>query len=233
MSLWRVLPHALIEKRSDNLWRVEGSMPNGPLKRVMTMVRRPNGNVFIHNAIAMDDSSMQALEAWGPVREIMIPNGFHRLDAPMFHERYPEAQFFAPKGSLARAKQAIPACIGLSQLVGDTSLQALEFEGTKSAEGALVISSSNGKTLVLNDILFNMPHVAGFPGFVLKHITKSSGGPTLSRLARLFLVKNKAILKQELLGLAKTPDLRAIIVSHHETITEGCDEVLRRLADSL
>jgi hypothetical protein len=231
--LWRVLPHSPIEKLADNLWRIEGSMPNGPLKRVMTVVRRPTGTLVVHNAIALDEPSMKDLDAWGTVREIIIPNGYHRLDAPMFRERYPEAVFYAPEGSVKRASEAAPGCKGLSTLSGDATLQTMEFAGTNRFEGALVVSSADGKTAVLNDVVFNMPHAPGFPGFILKHITASSGGPCVSRFARMMLVKDKAKLRSELESLAALPDLKRVIVSHHETITDAPSKVLRDLAAAL
>src|SRR5687767_5016314 len=36
---WTVLPHGPLEKLSENLWRVEGTMPDGTTKRVMTIAR--------------------------------------------------------------------------------------------------------------------------------------------------------------------------------------------------
>ena len=37
---WKVLPHHPIEKLEPNLWRVEGTVPKMPLRRVMTLVEQ-------------------------------------------------------------------------------------------------------------------------------------------------------------------------------------------------
>jgi len=75
--------------------------------------------------------------------------------------------------------------------------------------------------------------VSGFSGFVFKHVTRSSGGPRVSRIARLFLVKDKAAFRAHLERLASTKDLRRVIVSHHETITEDPAGALRAVAATL
>ena len=90
-TTWRVLPHGPIEKLSERVWRVEGDVPGMPLKRVMTIAKRADGGLVVHNAIALDDAGMAQIEQWGPVRVIVVPNGYHRLDAKVFAERFPDA----------------------------------------------------------------------------------------------------------------------------------------------
>ena len=79
---FKVLPHGSIEVLSDNLWRVEGELPNIPIRRVMTLVRLSTGDVLIHNAIMLEDDLMHRIEAWGRPTWLVVPNGGHRMDAP-------------------------------------------------------------------------------------------------------------------------------------------------------
>src|ERR1700679_2622011 len=97
-EVWTVLPHGPFEKLEDNLWRVEGNLPNMPLKRVMTIARLTSGDLVIHNPVALEASAMAELEALGRVAFIVIPNGWHRLDLHAFHVRYPDAAGLAPPG---------------------------------------------------------------------------------------------------------------------------------------
>ena len=89
---WTVLPHAPIERLSERLWRIEGALPSMPLRRVMAIARRSDGGLVVHNAIAVDDAALAEIEAWGPVAAIVVPSGYHRLDAGVFHDRYPAAR---------------------------------------------------------------------------------------------------------------------------------------------
>jgi hypothetical protein len=105
--------------------------------------------------------------------------------------------------------------------------------GVAEGEGAMIVTSSDGVTVVLNDLVFNMPHLPGAQGFVLKHVTQSSGGPKLSRLVRWFVIKDKAAVRAELERLAALPGLVRVVVSHHETITDRPADALRAVAATL
>ena len=118
--------------------------------------------------------------------------------------------------------------------IGDDGVVRAEtLEGTGESEGVLVVRDADGTTLVFNDAVFNMPHAPGFSGFVLRYLTASSGGPRISRVARLFVVKDKSALRAHLERLAALPSLVRAIVSHHETIAGDVGRTLRDVAATL
>ncbi len=233
MSDWKVSPHGPLEKLSDNLWRVEGDLPGGPLKRVMAVVRRADGRLVIHSAIALEEPAMRELEALGEPAFLLVPNGYHRLDAPRYQRRYPNIAVYCPRGSRKKVAERVTVAGAYEDLPPDPSMQLGYVDGVRDLEGLLTVRSADGVTLVINDLLFNMPHVPGPMGFVIRHVMASSGGPRVSRLARLALVKDKARFAAALRALADTPELRRIVVSHHETISDDAAGVLRAVASSL
>ena len=91
----------------------------------------------------------------------------------------------------------------------------------------------NRFSVVLNDAVFNMKHQPGLSGLVLRYVTASSGGPRVSRLAKLALVKDREALRAHLLRLAETPGLRRLIVSHHELVSDDAAGALRQAAATL
>lgn len=230
---WKVLPHRPIEKLDDRVWRVEGDLEGMPLKRVMTIARNAAGGLVVHNAIALDGPSMEAIDAWGPVVTIVVPNGYHRLDAPAFHARYPEARILCPAGARTKVEQVVPVSGSYEDLGADAAVSLETLDGTAAAEGAMIVRGSSGTTLVLNDVVFNMPHVPGFTGWVLKTLTRSTGGVRISRVARWFVVKDRRALAAHLERLAALPDLARVIVSHHETIDRDPAGALRAVAATL
>lgn len=232
-TTWKVLPHRPIEKLTENLWRVEGDLEGMPLKRVMTIAKRADGGLVVHNAIALGEAEMREIDAWGKVSFVLVPNGYHRIDAPRFAARYPDAKVLAPSGSRKKVAEVVRVDGTYEDFPGDDAVSLETLHGVAEAEGAMFVRSESGVTLVLNDAVFNMPHVSGFSGFVFKHVTKSSGGPRVSRIARLFLIKDKAALRAHLERLASTKDLQRVIVSHHETITEDPPGKLRAVAATL
>jgi hypothetical protein len=230
---WTVLPHRPIEKLDDRVWRVEGDLPSGPLKRVMTIAKRADGSLVVHNGIALDDAAMKEIDAWGDVLWIIVPNGFHRLDAKVFHDRYPNAKVICPSGVRAKVEEVVPVGGTYEDFAKDDAVSIEYVDGTASREGILAVKGSSGTTLVFNDALFNMPDVPGFTGFVLKSLTQSTGGPRVSRISRLFLIKDKAKFRAQLTRLADTPGLVRAIVSHHEVIDRDPAKVLREVAATL
>ena len=232
-TTWTVIPHRPIEKLARSVWRVEGDLPGMPLKRVMTIAKRADGRLVIHNAIALDDAAMKEIEAWGEVGFLVVPNGYHRLDAKVFKDRYPNATVLCPRGSRKRVLEVVAVDGAYEDFPKDPLVSLETLEGVANAEGAMIVRDEDGTTLVLNDAVFNMPHRSGFTGFVFKHVTQSSGGPKLSRIARWFLVKDAKALRASLERLADLPALKRVIVSHHETIVHDPARTLREVAATL
>jgi hypothetical protein len=227
---WTVLGHRPIEKLSSRVWRVEGDLPNMPLKRVMTVVRMTDGRLVVHNGIALEEAAMKEIEAWGPVAFVLVPNGYHRLDAPAFHARYPSARVLCPPGARTQVAEVVPDVGLYAELPPDPAVSLGLLDGVAEAEGYLRVEDESGVTLVLNDAVFNMPHQPGLGGLVLRHVTGSTGGPRVSRVARFFVVKDKPAFVACLHRLADTPRLVRVIVSHHETITDRPGDALRAAA---
>ena len=229
---WTVLSHGPIERLEDNLWRVEGSLPSMPLKRVMTIARLASGELLVHNAIALEARAMAEVDAWGRVAFIVVPNGWHRLDLLSFRKRYPVARVLAPPGSRQKVAAVEPSVADLTALPADPNVALGVVDGTNGMEAVMTVKANGGVSLVFADAVFNMPHLPGFHGFVLRYVTGSSGGPRVSHVARLFLIKDKAAFAAHLERLA-TPDLRRVIVAHHETIVEDPAGALHQIAASM
>ena len=230
---WTVLPHLPIEKLENNLWRVQGTMKNMALKRVMTLARLEDGRIVVHSAIALDDASMEEIEAWGRPSVLLVPNGFHRLDAPAWVTRYTDIEVLAPKGSRKKIEEVVRVDGGYESFDGGPTVSLQILDGLASVEGVLTVRSAGGTTLVFNDALFNMPHGKGLAGFIFRYVTCSTGGPRVSRLFRLLAVKERSAFAAHLERLAAIPDLVRIIVSHHRMIVDSPGRVLRQVAANL
>lgn len=230
---WKVLPHGPVEELAENLWRVEGSLEGMPLRRVMTVAKRSDGDLVIHNAMALDDASMAKIEAQGRVGYLIVPNGYHRLDAPVFKKRYPEAKVLCPRGGRAKVAEVVPVDGTYEDFPKDSAVELVNLDGVAEQEGVMIVRSADGATLVFNDAIFNMPHVGGFSGFVIRHITASTGGPRVSRIMKLFVIKDRAALRANLLRLAETEGLRRMIVSHHELVQGDAAAAIRQAAATL
>jgi hypothetical protein len=215
-ATWKVLPHGPIERLTDNLWWVQGALPGMSLKRVMTVARLGDGRLVIHNGIALDEAGMRELEAWGTPAFLLVPNGYHRLDAPAYKARYPALRVLAPRGSQARIRQVVTVDGSYEDFPATDGVRLETLHGVQDAEGAMIVESADGVSVVLNDVVFNMDKKRDLLGYLFTTLLGSAPGPRVSRLAKLALIKDKQALKQDLARFADLPDIQRLIVSHEK-----------------
>ncbi len=220
---WTVLRHKPLEKLGDNLWTVEGTMPSGDVRRVMVLARLADGRVVVHNAIALEEEHMKALEAWGTPSFIVVPNGYHRQDARIWKDRYPSAKVLCPEGAKKKVAKVVAPDGSYDDLPADPNVTLAHLDGCKKSEGVMVVRSGDRATVVFNDALMNMPKLGGPMGLFLA----PTGRFAVPRVFRWLVTKDKGALAEHLDRLAATQGLARIIVSHGDAVTEKPADALR------
>lgn len=215
-TTWTVCKHKPIEKLAPNLWRVSGTMPDRESQqRQMVLARMADGRVIVHNAIALDDPEMAELEAWGTPSVIFVPNGYHRQDAGIWKQRYPQAQVIAPAGAKKRVAQVVAVDAVTENAPGDDTLRLIPLAGLPG-ESVLEVKTPTGVTLVFCDAILNVPKL-GFPlGFFLG----PTGRVSAPRVVRWLALKNKRAFADQLEQLAATPGLERVMFGHGKPITD-------------
>ncbi len=226
---WQVFPHRPLEKLESNLWRVEGDLPNGNGNRVMTIAKMSDGGLMIHNGIALEEEQMREIEGFGTPALLVVPNGFHRLDAKVFKDRYPSLRVVCPAGARKKVEQVVKVDATYDDAPADDTVRLIHLDGTKRSEGVLEVKSNGKTTVVFNDAVNNLPKMGGVFGFLLA----PTGIPSVPRLARWMMIKEKAAFREHLEKLAATPNLARLIVSHGRVMTEKPGETLRTVASAL
>jgi len=235
LERWDVMDHGKLTEIDDGILTVAGSikMPLGSFPRRMTVVRIVGGKTAIWSAIALDEPEMARIEAMGTPSFLIVPNDYHRLDAAIWKDRYPDIKVICPSGARDAVREAAPVD-ATTDILGDRDVRFVTMPGTEEHEAALVIERDSGTTLVLNDLIGNLHHPEG----VMQHIMGRLMGfgvsaPQVPRPIKSKLVKDPAALAAQLCAWADLPDLRRIIVSHGDPIEAHPAEVLRTIADSL
>jgi hypothetical protein len=226
---WQVFPHRPLERLEPNLWRVEGDLPGGNGTRVMTIAKLKDGTLCIHNGIALEEELMKEIESFGTPAILIVPNGFHRLDAKVYKERYPSLRVVCPTGARAKVEQVLKVDGTYGDTLGDDTVRLCHLDGTKEREGVLEIESEGKHTVVFNDVVNNLPKMSGLFGFLLA----PTGQPSVPRLAKWLTVSDRTALRAHLEKLAATPNLSRIIVSHGAVMTSQPSDVLRTVASAL
>jgi hypothetical protein len=217
---WKVLDHGPIERLAENLWWVQGALPGMSLKRVMVIARMNDGRLVIHNGIALGEKEMEEIERWGQPAFLIVPNGGHRLDAPAYKARYPELKVLCPRGSRKRVAEVIAVDGSYEDFPADDTVRFETLHGVKDAEGAMIVRSADGESVVLNDAMFNMDRKRDPLGFFFTTVLGSAPGPRVSRLAKLVFIKDKQALRQDFARYSELPELTRVIVAH-EKVASG------------
>jgi hypothetical protein len=230
---WTPLPHGPIEELAENLLRVEGSLPDMPLPRAMTAACLPDGRLVLHNGVALSDEARLALERRGEPAFLIVPNGWHRLDAKAFKERYPKLRVYCPKAATKSVSAVVPVDGDYDALPALPGVELRHLAGVKEREGVLAVRSEDGLTLVFNDLLFNIDRLSGFFwGTVYGKLMGSTGGLRVPRAMRLFMIKDRRALREELFSRA-TAELKRIVVGHGRVVDAAAGEALRGVAEAL
>jgi hypothetical protein len=221
-TTWTVLPHDPIEKHSDRLWSVSGKMPGGNQRR-MTLARRRDGGLVIHNPIALNDAAMQEVEQFGKPAFLIVPNAFHRMDSAIYKQRYRDAAVLCPQTARKKVSELVEVAGHLDEMPKDENVELFHLRGMKEREGALRVRDQAGTALVFNDTLLNIPKRGGPLGFMMA----PTGVLSVPRFTRWMLMKSGAELKEHLTELCSSPGLSHVVPGHGEVIQADAAGALR------
>ncbi|HEX2877181.1 MAG TPA: hypothetical protein VHP33_38285 [Polyangiaceae bacterium] len=230
LQTWSVQPHRPLERVTPAIMTVTGDvrMPLTVLERRMTLVRLGDGRLVVYSAIALEEASMRELEEFGRPAFLVVPSHLHRNDALIWKLRYPSLVVVSPVGARSQVSEVVSVDTCAPDF-GDESVRFVEVPGTAGREGALEVREQGGMTLVLNDIVGNLPRSAGW---VLRAMGFAAERPRVPRMVKRVLVKDRAALRSQLEYWSQQPVDR-ILVSHGRPILVDARAVLRELATTV
>ncbi len=190
----------------------------------MTVVRLPNGDLWVHSPIPLDEALQQELRALGPVRHVVAPNMYHHLHAGPMAAAFDDTVVHARPGLRKKRKDLrIDA-----DLTGDTpsdwqgTLTCYEIGGTWLDEVAFHHHPSN--LLISCDLVQNYtacPHL-------LTRLYLWLGGaykkPALERFTR-FMFRDRVKARAGIDALLAV-NFGGIVLSHGDVIEEGGPDIL-------
>ena len=226
LTEWTVYPHDPIEKLADNVWRVSGKL--GDIQRQMVLARRKDGGVVVYNAVAMDEPQMTELEAWGKPAVLVVPNGYHRVDAAIWKKRYPDLKVVAPRKGAKRIGKIVPVDAITDDAPSDEHVKLFAMDGCEF-ETCLEVRSGDDVTLSFCDTILNVPKRRGMIGFMLS----PSGQVSAPRMMRWIAIKDRRAFAAHLEKLAALPGLRRVLFGHGAPVTDHPAAALRKVAAQL
>ncbi len=229
---WTLQPHGPLERVAEGIWSAEGSiaMPLGRFPRRMSVIVLASGGVAAWSPVPLDDAQMARLDALGAVRFLIVPNAGHRLDIRAWKARYPAAKVIAPPGARDAVAEAVPVD-ATDNILGDAGVTLERVAGMKADEFAMLVTREDGATLILNDILASIRYPHGLGAHIMARLFGFGvKRPRTSRLVRRMYVADGDAVARQFRAWAGIEDLRRVIVSHVDIISDAPAEALRRAA---
>ena len=229
-DVWTVLPHTPVETIDDDILSVEGLL--GKFPRRMTIVRITGQRLIIHSGIALDEPEMAVIERFGRPSFYIVPSALHRMEVKTWKQRYPELEIVCPAGARGKVEELVKVDT-VAPDFGDPAAHYTPVKGTAEREGALIVNGSQGTTLVLNDLIFNVRKQPGLVGFIFGMLGVTGPEPKMAKVVMRKVVDDKSALRAQLEQWATLTDLKRIIVSHGAPIEADPRGTLHRMAASL
>lgn len=115
-------PLQTLKPIADNIWIADGPAAcfygvDFPTR--MTVIRLPDGRLWLHSPIAMTPSLCAEIEALGSVAFLIAPNNIHYLSVAAWKAHYPETTVWAAPKVADRARQ-YGYELTVDQVLGDT-----------------------------------------------------------------------------------------------------------------
>lgn len=223
----------MLEPIGDQIWTCPVDFKVGgflALNGRMTVIRLPDGGLWLHSPVQISDALRAEVDALGPVQHIVAPSGLHHLFAPAWMSAYPDAVLYGVRG--LEKKHPEQSFVFLGEENGAVSWEGIEqcaLAGMPAVNEVLFFHQPS-QTLIVTDFLFYMPDTTGFigayawlNGFKQRVIT-----PPIFRLG----IRDKAAFRHSLVPLRKwSPS--AISMCHHTVYVDGATAALHDALDRL
>jgi hypothetical protein len=234
MKEWTVLPHGKLTQVDEGLLTVVGElkMPLGEFPRRMTVVRLDDDRLVIFSAVALEEPEMQQLEAYGDPAFMIVPSDLHRIDAKIWKQRYPQLTVVAPPGAREKVSEVVTVDTDWVDFK-DPAVKYVNVSGTEGSEAALVVRRKAGTSLIVNDLIWNVPDQPGIGGWLFHAMGLSGDQPIIPFVAKMHTIRDRNAVRHQLQEWSRLYGLQRIIVSHGDIIGSEAPIVLRELANGL
>jgi hypothetical protein len=202
------------------------SLPGGlhfPVR--MTVVRLPDGGVWLHSPIALDDALAESIARIGPVRAIVAPNRLHHFFLAAAAQRFPDAQVWAAPG-LREKVGGLPAGPTLLEDTPDWAEHIAPFalEGVPWMSEVMFLHRPSG-TALATDLFFHITAPANWGSRLFFRLIGVLGRPKQSPIVRM-QTRDRAAAGSSLERLLAERPAR-FVVAHGPPITEDVDAQVR------
>ena len=233
MRPWIVTRHDPIEELDENLWAVNGDVPDFPvgtgMPRRMCIIKLADERLLFYNAVPLDDEALAKVRAWGKPAILVAPVIFHTTDAHAFQEKLGLQTYIAQKG-VEKLRASIPGALPLEELPKDPSLSFETLSGVKTGEPVFTLRSGPRASLIFCDAFQNSRPGFGMGGFMFRILGFTGQEPRTPPFYKWRVAADRKAIQRDLIRLAGTPGLARLVPSHGLVVSQDPAAVLRATA---
>ena len=193
----------------------------------MTVLQRPEGLLVLHSPVEISDALAEALDAIGPVRELIAPNRLHHLFLLGAQGRWPDARLWGVPGLPAKRPDLVfDAVFGASTPVALADTVECQLIAGCPSVSEVAFFHPPSRTLILTDLVFNVHHS---PSLVGELYLRASGAWRRCAQTPLMraLVADRDAVRRSYARLFDW-DFERLIMAHGDIIEGQARAALRR-----
>jgi hypothetical protein len=219
----------MLQQLDQNLWVIDQSLRLMGFEAGLrcSVIRLGDGGLLLHSPVALSDDLRESIAALGSVRWIAAPNKFHHMFVEENAAAFPDARVYLAPG--LREKQKNLHCDEVLESEAPTAWGTdIELYPLASSElvNEIAFLHRPSRTLLLTDLLFNLPEPESAVERLLLRINGCCGKLTTSRLGRFVVFRDRAVLRRDVDRILRW-DFDRIIVSHGEVVERGGRDAFR------
>lgn len=213
----------MLERVDDDLWTVSQRQALGgglQMGARMTVIRLPDGGLWLHSPTPIEDAVAAAIDALGPVRHLVAPNRLHHLYLGDAQRRWPAATTWGAPG-LADKRPDLrfdERLGGPAPASWGGAIEAVTIDGAPGMSETVFVHRPSG-TLIVGDLLFSFRRAANLRTRLVLWMMGVLGGVRQSR-AWWLLTRDRAAAAASAARLLALPFDR-VIPCHGEVIDRG------------
>lgn len=215
-------------QRADNLWTVDYDLfafgIHFPGR--MTVIRLPEGGLWLASVVPIDDELAASLATLGPVRYLVAPNRFHHVHLPAVAARYPDAKVYGAPGLEKKQKTVNFAAFmdGSAPSAWSDTIEQVFLAGAPGMNETVFFHRPSG-TAIVTDFVMNVHEARGALSRFVYWAEGCWKQPRIPRLIKL-LTKDKNRMRNDVRAVTAWP-VERLIMAHGDIVEEGASELIR------
>lgn len=192
----------------------------------MTVIRLPDGGLWLHSPVRLGPEARAAVDALGPVRFLVAPNLMHHMALQDWAAAYPGAKVVAPAGlRRKRPDLRIDVELGAAPDAGWAgTLDQVLVRGMPKLDEYLFFHRPS-RTLLVTDLAFNVHRTGSW--FTRTYLKLNKAWQRLApTIITRSVVKDRAAVHASLEPVLAW-DVARVVVCHGDVVEQGSREALR------